>query len=99
QTLNDVWGIAQCSLRLAQIAALRGDFASLPAAAAKILAFETSHPSKRAGPGWRAFCASLTETDSTKRNALREEARAAWTGIGALGLVRDYLDFRMELKP
>jgi tetratricopeptide (TPR) repeat protein len=94
QTLNDAWGIAQCSLRLAQIATLQGDIASLPAAAAKILAFETSDPSKRAGPGWRAFCASLAETDSAKREALRDEARAAWTGIGALGLVRDYLDFR-----
>jgi hypothetical protein len=41
----------------------------------------------------------LTETDSAKREALREEARVAWTNIGALGLVRDYLDFRMELKP
>jgi hypothetical protein len=99
QTLNDSWGIAQCSLRLAQIAALRGDSNSLPAATAKVLAFETSHPSKRAGSGWRTFCASMTETDSAKREALREEARAAWTGIGALGLVRDYLDFRMELKP
>ena len=99
QTLNEAWGIAQCSLRLAQIAALRGDFGSLPAAAAKVLAHETSHPSRRAGPGWRAFCASLTETDPTKREDLRDEARAAWTGIGALGLVRDHLDFRMELKP
>jgi hypothetical protein len=63
------------------------------------LQHETSHPSKRAGPGWRAFCASLTETDSAKREALRDEVRAAWTGIGALGLVREYLDFRMELKP
>jgi hypothetical protein len=98
QALNDAWGIANNSLRLAQIAALRGDSASLPAAAAKVLAFETSHPSKRAGPGWRALCASLTETDSAKREALRDEARAAWTGIGVLGLVRDYLDFRMELK-
>jgi len=59
----------------------------------------SSRSSKRAGPGWRAFCASLTETDSAKREGLRGEARAAWTGIGALGLVRDYLDFRMELKP
>jgi hypothetical protein len=42
---------------------------------------------------------AVTETDSAEREALREEARAAWTGIGALGLVRDYLDFRMELKP
>ena len=99
QTLNNAWGIAQCSLRLAQIATLRGDIASLPAAAAKVLTFETSDPSKRAGPGWRAFCASLTETDSAKREALRDEARAAWTGIGALGLVGDHLDFRMELKP
>ena len=89
QALNDAWGIAHSSLRLAQIAALRGDFASLPAAAAKVRAHETSHPSKRAGPGWRAFCASLTETDSAKRETLRDEARAAWTGIGALGLVRD----------
>jgi hypothetical protein len=92
-------GHCDSSLRLAQIAALRGDSASLPAAAAKVLAFETSHPSKRAGPGWRAFCASLTEADPAKCEALRNEARAAWTGIGALGLVRDYLDFRMELKP
>ncbi len=99
QTLNNAWGIAQCSLRLAQIAALRGDSATLPSAAAKVLAFETSHSSKRAGPGWRAFCASLTETDSAKREALCNKARAAWTGIGALGLVRDYLDFKMELKP
>jgi hypothetical protein len=30
---------------------------------------------------------------------LLDEARADWTGIGALGLVRDYLDFKMELKP
>jgi uncharacterized protein YraI len=58
QTLDNAWGIAHSSLRLAQIAALRGDFASLPAAAAKVLAFETSDPSKRAGPGWRAFYAS-----------------------------------------
>jgi hypothetical protein len=29
---------------------------------------------------------------------LLDEARADWTGIGALGLVRDYLDFKMELK-
>jgi tetratricopeptide (TPR) repeat protein len=36
QTLNEAWSIAQCSLRLAQIAALRGDSASLPAAAAKV---------------------------------------------------------------
>jgi tetratricopeptide (TPR) repeat protein len=99
QTLNDAWGTAHSSLRLAQIVALRGDFTSLPAAAAKVLAYETSHPSKRAGPGWRTFCASLTETDSAKHEALRDEARAAWTGIGALGLVRDYLDFKMELKP
>jgi hypothetical protein len=99
QKLNNTWGIAHSSLRLAQIAALRGNFTSLPAAAAKLLAHETSHPSKRAGPGWRAFCGSLTETDSAKREALRSEARAAWTGIGVLGLVRDYLDFRMELKP
>ncbi len=99
QTLNNAWGIAHSSLRLAQIAALRGDFASLPAAAAKVLAHETSHPSKLAGPGWRAFCASLTETDTAKREALRDEARAAWTGIGALGLVREYLDFKLELKP
>jgi hypothetical protein len=42
---------------------------------------------------------SLTETDSAKREALLDEARADWTGIGALGLVRDYLDFKMELKP
>ena len=55
--LNDALGIAHGSLRLAQIAVLRGDCASLPAAAAKVLAYETSHPSKRAGPGWRAFCA------------------------------------------
>ena len=99
QAINDAWGIAQSSLRLAQIVALRGDSASLPAAAAKVLAFETNHPSNRAGPGWRAFCTSLTETDPAKREALRDEARAAWTGIGALGLVRDYLDFRIELKP
>jgi hypothetical protein len=90
QTFNNPWGIAHSSLRLAQISALRGDFASLPATAAKVLEFETSHPSKRAGPGWRAFCASLTETDLAKRAALRNEARTAWTGIGALGLVRDY---------
>jgi hypothetical protein len=57
QTFNDAWGIAHSSLRLAQIVALRGDSASLPTAAAKVLAFEISHPSKRAGPGWRAFCA------------------------------------------
>ena len=99
QTLNDAWGIAHSSLRLAQFAALRGDVASLPAAVAKVLAHETKDPSKRAGPGWRAFCASLTETDSAKREDLSDEARAAWTGIGALGLVRDYLNFRMELKP
>jgi hypothetical protein len=41
----------------------------------------------------------MTETDLVKREALREEARAAWTDIGALGLVRDYLDFKIELKP
>ncbi len=99
QTLDNAWGIAHSSLRLAQIRALRGDLASLPAATAKVLAHETSDPSKRAAPGWRAFCASLTETDSAKREALRDEARAAWAGIGALGLVRDYLDFRRELKP
>jgi hypothetical protein len=99
QTLKDPWGIAHSSLRLAQIAALRGDFTSLPPAAAKVLAHEASDPSKRAGPGWRAFCASLTETDPAKREALRDEARAAWTGIGALRLVWEYLDFKMELKP
>jgi hypothetical protein len=99
QALNNASGIANSSLRLAQIAALRGDSADLPAAIAKVLAFETSHAGKRAGPGWRAFCASLTETDPAKREALREEARAAWSGIGALGLVKDYLDFRLELKP
>jgi tetratricopeptide (TPR) repeat protein len=99
QTLNNAWGIAHSSLRLAQIAAVQGDFASLPSAAAKVLAHETSHPSKRTGPGWRAFCASLTETDPAKREALLDEARADWTGIGALELVLDYLDFRMELKP
>jgi tetratricopeptide (TPR) repeat protein len=99
QALDDAWGIAHSSVRLAQIAALRGDSSSLPAAAAKVLAHETIDPSKRAGLGWRAFCDSLAETDSAKREALCEEARAAWTGLGALGLVRDYLDFKMELKP
>jgi len=85
QTLNEDWGIAHSGLRLAQIAALRGDSASLPAAAAKVFAHETSHPGKRAGPGWRAFCASQTETDSAKREALRDEARAAWTWHRRIG--------------
>jgi hypothetical protein len=93
------WGIAHSSLRLAQISALQGDASGLSEAAAKILAHETSDPNQRAGPGWRAFCAGLTETDLAKRESLWHEARAAWTGIGALGLVRDYLDFKIELKP
>jgi len=29
----------------------------------------------------------------------REQARAAWTAIGALGLAKDYLDFKIELRP
>ncbi len=99
QATNDPWGIAHTNLRLGQIAALRGDFASLRAAAENVLAYETSHPSKRGAAGWRAFCANLTETDSIRREAMRDEARAAWTNIGALGLVRDYIDFKIELTP
>ena len=99
QKLNEPWGLAHSSLRIAQTSSARGDPASLSEAAAKVLAHETSHPSKRAGPGWRAFCASMTETDSAKREVLHNEARAAWTGIGALGLVKECLDFKIELKP
>jgi tetratricopeptide (TPR) repeat protein len=99
QALGDAWGIAHSSLRLAQLAAVRGDPASLAAAARNVLAHETSHPSKRGGPGWRAFCLSLAETDASKREAWHNESRTAWTSIGALGLVRDYLDFKIELKP
>ena len=99
RVLSDAWGIAQCSLRLAQVEAARGDPASLAAAAALVLAHETRDPTLRAAPGWRAYCASLTEENAQEREALRDEARAAWTAIGALGLVKDYLDFKIELRP
>ena len=92
-------GIAHCSLRLAQIEAARGAPASLAAATALLLAHETRDPAQRAAPGWRAYCASLTEENVQEREALREQARAAWTAIGALGLAKDYLDFKIELRP
>jgi tetratricopeptide (TPR) repeat protein len=97
--VGNAWGIAHSSLRLAQIAAARGDPASLAAAAALVLAHETRDPTQRAAPGWRAYCASLTEENAQKRDALREQARAAWTAIGALGLARDHLDFKIVVRP
>jgi hypothetical protein len=97
--LGNAWGIAHCSLRLAQIGAARGDSASLAAATELILAHETHDPAKRAAPGWRAYCASLTEENAQKRDALREQARAAWTAIGALGLAKGFLDFKIEVRP
>jgi hypothetical protein len=70
RAIDDAWGIAHSGLRLAQIFALRGDSSNLAETAAKILAHETRDESQRAGPGWRAFCAALTETDPAKRETL-----------------------------
>ena len=97
ESLGDKWGIAHSRLRLAQIAACRGDRSRLPDAVNEILLCEASHPTKLAARGWRAFCACLTEEDEAKCASLRDEARGAWTKIGALGLIRDYLDFEIEV--
>jgi tetratricopeptide (TPR) repeat protein len=97
--LNDRWGIAQTELRLAQIAAARGDPGRLASATAQLLELETGDQMRLAGPGWRDFCASLLENDPERRQALREGARASWTAIGALGLVREMLDFKIEIRP
>jgi SIR2-like domain/Tetratricopeptide repeat/AAA domain len=97
--LNDRWGIAQTELRLAQIAAARGDPGRLASATAQLLELETGDQMQLAGPGWRDFCASLLENDPERRQALREGARASWTAIGALGLVREMLDFKIEIRP
>ena len=97
--LNERWGIAQTELRLAQIAAKRGDPSRLAPATAQLLDLETRDQMQLAGPGWRDFCASLLEHDPERHRALREGARASWTAIGALGLVREMLDFKIEIRP
>jgi len=97
--LNERWGIAQTELRLAQIAAARGDPSRLAPATAQLLDLETRDQMQLAGPGWRDFCASLLEHDPERHQALREAARASWTAIGALGLVREMLDFKIEIRP
>ena len=97
--LNERWGIVQAELRLAQIAEARGDPGRLASATAQVLELETRDQTRLAGPGWRDFCASLLENDPERRQALREGARASWTAIGALGLVREMLDFKIEIRP
>jgi len=97
--LNERWGISQAELRLAQIAAARGDPGRLAAATAQVLELEARDQMRRAGPGWRDFCASLLESDPDRREALREAARTAWTAIGSLGLAREMLDFEIEIRP
>jgi hypothetical protein len=97
--LNERWGIVQTELRLAQIAEARGDPGRLASATAQVLELETRDQTRLAGPGWRDFCASLLENDPERRQGLREGARASWTAIGALGLVREMLDFKIEIRP
>ena len=73
--LDERWGIAQTELRLAQIAAARGDPGRLASATAQVLEAEARDQMRLAGPGWRDFCASLLENDPERRQALREGAR------------------------
>ena len=97
ESLGVKWGIAHSNLRLAQITARQGDRSRLADAVDKILQYEEGDPAKLAAPGWRAFCASLLEHDEAKRAALCDQARRLWTEIGALGLIKDYVDFEISV--
>jgi tetratricopeptide (TPR) repeat protein len=97
ESLGVKWGIAHSNLRLAQITARQGDRSRLADAVDKILRYEEGDPAKLAAPGWRAFCASLLEHDEAKRAALCDQARRLWTEIGALGLIKDYVDFEISV--
>ena len=98
QRINQKWGIANSSLKLAELEAYLGNTEPMKQAAELLMELETRDRKKLAAPGWRAFCTSLTEPDEQKRNALREDAQKAWTEIGSLGLIRDYLDFRIGMN-
>lgn len=56
------------------------------------LFFSVADSNDRALPGWQAahramICGNLVEAEKQ-----REQARSAWTAIGRLDLVRDWLD-------
>jgi hypothetical protein len=56
------------------------------------LYFRRTDANDRALPGWQALYRALTCEEATETGKHRELARSAWTAIGRLDLVHDWID-------
>jgi hypothetical protein len=59
------------------------------------LYFATADSQDLGLPGWHALHHALSCNDALKADAYRDEARAAWTSIGRLDLVHEWLDLML----
>jgi tetratricopeptide (TPR) repeat protein len=91
--IGNVGGQAEATVRLGQVRS-RNDAAQGLAdiEAGFALYFTNADPEDRALPGWHAMHRALTCQDTIEAERHRDAARSAWTVIGRLDLVRDWVD-------
>ncbi len=86
-------GEAETLVRRGQVRRKTGDAAQalIDIEAGFAVYFAIADPQDRSAPGWQAMHRALTSGDAESQNH-REQARSAWTAIGRLDLVSEWVD-------